>query len=276
MDILEERFRDKRINLLDVGCGGGDLCRLVVKSGHDATGMDQSEEMLKECNKKKSELSEKEASRLNFVKYNFLKNNLPDEAFDVVSAMGFIGYLDNDDSFFINACRLVKKGGLIIVSCRNRLFNMISISHYTIKEIEEGNAIGLIKEIEKYYGSISKENSARFVENLDKSVKSLLKVLEQKDYHQRVDEENSIKSADLSSIDPRQHTPMGLNTAAEKYGLMNIGCYGVHPHLLVPRLNYLLLPRVFNRISDSLCVFERLPISLIWSSCFISVFEKER
>ena len=133
----------------------------------------------------------------------------------------------------------------------------------------------MIKEIEELYGSISKEDSVRFVENLEKGVKGILEVLEQEDSNQRVDGDNSIKSADLSSIDPRQHTPMRLNTVAEKYGLVNIGCYGVHPHLLVPRLNYLLLPRVFNRISDSLCVFERLPISLIWSSCFISIFEKK-
>lgn len=273
--IIKEQFGSNKINLLDIGCGGGDLCLSVVKLGHNATGMDQSEEMLKESDRKKSELSEKEASRLNFVKSNFLKNELPDESFGVVSAIGFIGYIDDDNSFFINAGRLVKKGGLLIVSCRNRLFNMTSISNYTIKEIEDGNAIELIKEIEELYGSISEEDSIVFVNNLDNSTKGLLNVLKQKKGDQKADNEYSIKSADLSSMNPRQHTPKQLNAVAETHGFMNVGSYGVHPHLMIPKLNYLLLPRVFNSISDSLCVFEKLPISLIWSSCFISVFEKK-
>jgi len=152
---------------------------------------------------------------------------------------------------------------------------MTSISNYTIKEIEDGNAIELIKEIEELYGSISEEDSIMFVKNLEDSTKGLLNVLKQESGDQKVDFKKSVKSADLSSMNPRQHTPKQLNAIAETHGYMNVGSYGVHPHLMIPKFNYLLPPRVFNSVSDSLCVFEKLPISLIWSSCFISVFEKK-
>ena len=72
-----------------------------------------------------------------------------------------------------------------------------------------------------------------------------------------------------------QQSPREFVTIAKEAGFQNLGLYGVHPHLLVPKMNTLLPPQLFNNISDSLCVFEDLPISLTWSSVFIAVFQKE-
>ncbi|MCK4589160.1 MAG: methyltransferase domain-containing protein [Nanoarchaeota archaeon] len=281
LDILKEKFSDEKINLVDVACGGGDLCISVAKQGYSVTGIDQSEEMLEKANHKLSLLPEEVSTKTKFIHKNFINDNLPENVFDVATSMGFIGYLDNDDILFSKVNKMLKPKGIFIVSCRNRLFNMASISHYTIREIRNGAAKKLIDEIEELYSKIPNKEAQQFVENIKKQVTEVSSFMEQhleleKDKEPISTETSSrpIKYADLTSINPRQHTPKELSASAEKSGFSCLGFYGAHPHLFIPKLNYLLPPQIFNRLSDSLQAFEKLPISLIWSSCFIGVFQK--
>lgn len=279
-DIVSENFKSKKINLIDIGCGGGNLCLLLADSGYNMTGIDISKEMINFAKEKLSSLSPDVASRVKFLNCDLLDEGLQTEHFDAVSALGVIGYQKDDDSFFKSIRRLLKPKGIFIVSCRNRLFNMTSLTHYTIKEIENGSAVDLINEIEELYCPIPESISAEFVKNIEATVSAITKRADAVSNKENNTKSNKpggldIKFADLTSMNPNQLTPKQLTEIAKRHGFSNIGYRGVHPHLFIPKLNYLLPPKVFNLLSDSLNTFEKLPISLLWSSCFIGVYRKE-
>ncbi|MBT73524.1 MAG: hypothetical protein CMQ15_16080 [Gammaproteobacteria bacterium] len=279
-DIINENFKSKKINSIDIGCGGGNLCLLLAELGHNMTGIDLSKEMINLSKEKLSQLSPDVASRVRFMNCDFMDEGLQEEYFDAISALGVIGYQNDEDSFFNSIRRLLKPKGILIVSCRNRLFNMTSLTPYTIKEIENGSAVDLINEIEELYCSIPESMSAEFIKNIETTISVISKrpdVISNKENNAKSIKpgRSGIKFADLTSMNPSQHTPKQLTEIAKRHGLTNVGYRGVHPHLFIPKLNYLLPPKVFNALSDSLNSFEKLPVSLIWSSCFIGVFKKE-
>ena len=262
---------NKRLHVMDLGCGGGQLSIALVKRGHRVVGIDQSNEMIAYA---KSRLSlEKESVKRNieFICQSFVKTSVDEEKFDAVISMGVIGYLPNDNMLFKIAHKLLKPKGLFLVSCRNKLFNMVSLSDRTIKEIKNKNAGNLVSEIKELYHPIPFKDAKTLIKQLKKNIsQSSIKITELK---KKRETQNESKSYTMN-IEPRQHTPQSLITTAKKFGFKHESYYGVHPHLLVPHLNYLFPPGTYNSLSSSLEVLEHLPISLIWSSVFIGVFKK--
>ena len=45
-EIIEKRYPNSYLDICDLGCGGGDLCRALVALGHRLTGVDRSGSML--------------------------------------------------------------------------------------------------------------------------------------------------------------------------------------------------------------------------------------
>lgn len=107
---LLEDVRGKK--LLDVGAGTGRLSVELYKMGAEVTALDLSEEMLKELNKKNRHISVVigEAERMPF----------PDQSFDIVCAAFLIVHLKNPLLFFDDAYRVLKDGGLLLVSNINQ------------------------------------------------------------------------------------------------------------------------------------------------------------
>lgn len=261
--------------LIDIGCGGGDICIAMAEKGFTVIGVDMSESMLEIANKRREGLPIEIAQKIKFIKSDFedIQKIIKKNSADVIVAFGLIGYLPNDDDFFRTSSYLLKDSGKLIVSFRNRLFNMESISNYTVKEINNKSAIGLIEELnELFKEDIPLENIKDFVSNL----KTIINNLDMDKFANTINNKNDmvdIYNNELS-VEARQHTPKDALNVSKKYNFKNIKNYGVHPHLLVPRLNNMLTPQLFNKLSDSLCSFEELPVSLAWSSVFISEFEK--
>jgi 2-polyprenyl-3-methyl-5-hydroxy-6-metoxy-1,4-benzoquinol methylase len=275
MRILTQNFDSRSLNLLDIGCGGGDLCFLEAEAGYQATGVDQSEAMIKHAESRRRTLPDETRARLRFICADLrtVGDELLQGTYDAVSVMGVMYYLPKDDAIFTCARRLLKPGGLLLVSCRNRLFNMISVSGYTVKEIESGSAKDLIAEIEDLYHSIPQDKATVFIENLQRVVGQISGNTQQSDEEHAFPEDRG--DTYTFNIEGRQHTPSQLTATAANFGFVNVGYYGIHPHLLIPKLNKRLPPQVFNLLSDCLCAFEELPISLIWSSQFVGVFIKQ-
>jgi len=270
VSILTKQFPDGGADIVDLGCGAGQLCLQLAEKGHRATGIDESESMLSEALKARASLSEVVKSRVRFVKGNLLENGLEGRTFDVVTAFGVIGYLPRDDALFKEAARLLRPGGMFIVSCRNRLFNMVSISDYTVREIEHGTAQELVAEIRELFQQIPKQDAMNFVTSLA-AISSAL-VSEGGTTSRR--QKRNPKPPFTSSIEARQHTPKQLLTVATSHGFQNEGFYGVNPHLLMASVNQLLPPNMFNSLSSSLEALDHLPVALIWSSVFIGVFRR--
>jgi len=104
-----------KINILDIGCGGGLLSEPMTRLGANVTGIDAS------------------SKNINIAKHHAKKNNLkinyicssPEKLkikkkFDVILNMEIVEHVD-DINFFINSCsKLLKKNGLMFVATLNK------------------------------------------------------------------------------------------------------------------------------------------------------------
>ena len=132
-------LKDKKV--LDVGAGTGRLALRMVKAGAQVTALDISQEMLKKFDVPclPSEALAEGGSVFNVVVGD--AENLPfeDESFDIVVATFLIVHLKDLRKFFDEAYRVLKPGGLFLVT---------NINQRKAPEIKTSE--GLI-EIESYY-----------------------------------------------------------------------------------------------------------------------------
>lgn len=259
--------------LMDLGCGGGQLAIALAKEGINVHGVDQSEKMITSAISELSKQSTQIRERITF-ECNPIDAIMVSDKYDAVTAMGLIGYFDNDASLFEIASKYLRDKGYFIVSFRNRLFNLFSISHRTIREVDEGNFDSLVQESSDIYHEIDIEDLRLFLSQLHE-VSGLL--LKDETLHCQSKESPSTKQGKsyVANYEARQTTPKEAIEMANQFGFKTLFFRGVHPHFTVPGLNQMLPPQVYNRLSDSLIPLEANPISLLWSSVFIGVFQKK-
>lgn len=268
-------LKKKKLKIVDLGCGGGDLAFRLAECGHEVLGVDQSQEMINICEKKLSKIPKKNQKNVKFIRKEIDKKLNLGEKFDIVTALGFIGYLPNDKFLFDIADNLLKPNGCLLVSCRNRLFNMNSISFRTEREIRAGEAVELVKELRSLYVQVPLKDVSKFIKNLKEISKNLPnKITFNKKSALSPSQKYRPYVSSLGS-EVRQSTPEKLKKIALKCGFEHMAYYGVHPHLMDPNLNKMLPPQFFNKISGCLEALEHLPISLAWSSVFVGVFQKK-
>jgi SAM-dependent methyltransferase len=254
------------LTIADLGCGGGNLSIRLA-------GIDQAENMIEIANRAKSSLPENEQGNVSFIQGELEANNLPRGDYDVVIAMGVIGYLKSDDTLFRVAKALLKPGGAFILSCRNRLFNMNSLSFRTLEDIRNGEAEGLVAEIFDYYQPVPATDCAILTERLQTVSERITKLPKGRERDPEGDVDTGPDLTKIPKIEARQHTPSGINSIAQKHDMTCTATYGVHPHLIDPNVAKLLPLGLFNELSSFLEAFEHLPVSLVWSSVFLSIFE---
>ncbi len=255
MRVTLEVLKDKEgLNIIDLGCGAGQLVIELAKQGHRAYGVDFSQTMIDMANENNTE----------YERALFCCMNLEDitikERYDVVIALGII-YHFKDDMFIDLAHRLLKKNGLFIVSCRNKLFNMTHPNWKMIEDIKDGSALKSIKEIQ----SIPK----------DKIPIKIVREMMSDWWH--IDTTISTKSLPnykTGRTHYSQHTPEHIKKACAKHGFKHLGFYGIHPHIISPYVQTMLPDGLYNRLTDVLLPFNKLSIALLWSSQFVGVFKK--
>ncbi len=267
--ILENKSGAQKI--ADIGCGGGNLAIMLAERGHQVTACDRSQKMLDIANASVSNKKADVRERLEFVCADINEDmNLDKAAYDSLLAMGVIGYLPSDNVLFEIAKKALKPGGMFLVSCRNRLFNMVSFSDRTRKEIETGEALSLLEEIDRLYHPVSPNDALNLLQKIENNSRSASRLefdheeLPQKDKDAQVDGN--------MAFEPRQQTPESMALTASHHGFEVVSQTGIHPHLIDPRMNRLLPSGVFNRLTEAAEVFESLPIGLIWSSVFIGAY----
>jgi SAM-dependent methyltransferase len=260
-----------RGHLVDLGCGGGDLPARAAILGFRATGVDIAEGMIDEAEAMRCALPADTRERVVFRVGDFLQTELAEGCADAVTAIGLVEYLDEDAPFFAEAARLLRAGGVLVLSCRNRLFNMTSGNEYTRQEIERGAAAGLLAEL------ISLRPDRAVVPLLGQVVARLREALPALERALASD----AALAGQRAADPppafagprRQHTPSGLAAEAAAAGFGPGTFFGVHPHVLSPSLEAA-APRFYNRFAMALEPLEAAPVSLAWSSAFMAVFTR--
>ncbi len=260
--------------VLDIGCGGGEISLYLASLGAVVDGVDMTETMLEIANERRHRLEKAVQEKIHFhlCEFHSVKNFLK-RKYDFVIAFGLIGYLESDALFFETVRELSHTQSILILSCRNRLFNITSVTSNTVKEIHQGDAIRLIEEIDRCWKKeIPVQKQMDFVQSI-KAAASKLK--EWPDYVVSSESEEGKELPGTGERQPRQSTPDSLEADAKVYGFYKKRIFGVHPHLLLPRLNKKLPPAVFNILSDALCVLEDEPVSLVYSSVFVVEMVKE-
>lgn len=143
LQVIKERTTTR--SFLDVGCGTGELVCEVARQGIDATGIDFAEEMIKQAQIKAREAA---LERATFLCCSIFDFDLSNKQYDTISANGFIEYisLEQMDRFFDLAFHALHPDGSLVLSSRNRLFNLFSLNNFTLDEIESGVVPQLLKE----------------------------------------------------------------------------------------------------------------------------------
>ena len=198
------------------------------------------------------------------------ESGLPAGQFDAVTAMGLIEYLPDDDGLFAEAARLLRPGGRFAVSCRNRLYNLLSVNDYTAQELDE-EAPRLLEELRDHLARTEPAELHALAESLAASAGELERAaaadrdVPPKELH---DHRRAFQRG------RRQHTPRDLAPAAERHGFREAELLALHPHPLPPALEAL-APRTYNRLADAWQrALERSPAGLAFSTAFVAVFER--
>jgi SAM-dependent methyltransferase len=272
MEALLERLGSLRGHLVDLGCGGGELCAHAAGLGFDVIGLDLAEAMIEEAERRRQALPEPARRRVELRVGNALDSGLPAGTADAVTAIGLLEYLDGDDTFFREAARVLRWGGVLVVSCRNRLFNLASLNDYTLREIEAGTASSLLAELRTLASDSGgpdrlKEFAARLRQAADELDQALAE-----------DAEEARRPAVPPDVPAfaqprRQHSPQELARAAARHGFSAPAFMAVHPHPLPPAFEAA-APRFYNRLASAMEALERSPASLGWSSAFLGVFSR--
>ena len=259
--------------LVDLGCGGGQLCVHAAQLGWRAVGVDVAEGMIEEARAYAAEVE------VEWVVGSYDQSGLPDGSADAVTAMGLIEYLDDDAGLLGEAARLLRPGGRFAVSCRNRLYNLLSANDYTQSELSSpsnsllqgGEAPRLLDELRDALGAASDDDLHALALSLA----------------ERSDELRASVEADRAEPPPelhdhvrafqrgrRQHTPRELEATASEQGLRHVETLALHPHPLPSALEPL-APRTYNALALAWQrPLERSPVGLAFCTAFVAVFER--
>ena len=105
----------KKINILDIGCGGGLLSEPMCKLGAKVVGIDAS--------KKNIEIAKFHAKK-NDLKINYICSSPEvlkiDEKFDVILNMEIVEHVEDVNFFIKKSSELLKKNGLMFVATLNK------------------------------------------------------------------------------------------------------------------------------------------------------------
>lgn len=272
MEAVLERLGALRGRLTDLGCGGGELCTHAAGLGFEVTGVDIAAGMIEEAEGRRRALPEAAQRRLRFRTGDALSTGLPAGSADAVTALGFVEYLVGDDAFFAEAARLLRPGGVLVVSCRNRLFNLSSLNDYTREEIEAGGAGALLAELRVFAPDDQardrlRELAARLRDAADGLNEALAEDI--------AEAGQPVTAPEMPSFTRprRQHTPHGLSAAAARRGFEAPTFLAVHPHPLPPAFEAI-APRFYNRLATVWEPLERAPAGLACSSAFLAVFSR--
>ena len=263
LDGVAPAFREGAA-LLDLGCGGGQLCLDAAELGWRVTGLDVAPAMIEEAR----ELCAGRA--VDFVVGSYDESGFPEESFDAVTAMGLIEYLPEDAALFAEARRLLRPGGRFAVSCRNRIYNLLSANAYTEREVASGNAAALLTELESALAGAGGEEIRALAQALAEAGAELAGAAHD---DAGVPPPELHEHTKAFSEERRQHTPAEIEAAGRAACLEPVATLALHPHPLPPAAERL-SPRVYNSLALAWQrPLERSPLGLAFCSAFVAVFE---
>ena len=126
LDILKKYPAGK---LLDAGCGAGGTTSAVLKAGWQVEPIDYANNMVSETNE---HLKEEGFDNVTARQCSVTDLNLfGDGEFDAVICLGVMYYIEEDEKAYREFLRVLKPGGILLVSMQNELFDMFTFNRYT-------------------------------------------------------------------------------------------------------------------------------------------------
>jgi SAM-dependent methyltransferase len=157
--VIEHRDETKAV--LDVGCGTGDLIHEIARKGIKGVGVDFVQGMIDVAREK---IDHNVMKDIVFSRASIFDCNYEPESFDVIAANGFVEYLSHEElkHFFDLSFKWLKKGGSLIFSSRNRLFNIFSLNALTEPEIKDGTINKMLLELYALVNGLRMEKLSDF------------------------------------------------------------------------------------------------------------------
>jgi ubiquinone/menaquinone biosynthesis C-methylase UbiE len=122
--------------VLDLGCGTGPVVAELRRLGFDCVGLDYSQDML-EFAKQRLRASGLDDSQI--LQGDCRHTPFPDARFDAVVCLGVISYVENYEVVLAEIRRILKPGGVLVVSFRNRfnpvLSDPVSVAKQIVKRL---------------------------------------------------------------------------------------------------------------------------------------------
>ena len=108
--ILSNAPKKDILKVLDIGCGPGEFSIIMAEDGHDVTGVDITDEMLKQA----SENAKKYNVELSLKAMDVHNLEFEDDTFDLIISRNVTWNLTNPKKFFKECKRVLKNGGRMI------------------------------------------------------------------------------------------------------------------------------------------------------------------
>ena len=112
-----ELFDKERGRYLDAGCGTGDFIQALLERGGEVFAVDDAAEMIRRTEARFSSLEN--ASMLHLCVADVTKLDFPESYFDAVIGVGLIEYLSQDEPALEELYRVLKPGGILIITVPN-------------------------------------------------------------------------------------------------------------------------------------------------------------
>jgi len=260
-------------SLVDLGCGGGQLCVHAARLGWRAVGVDAAASMIDEARANAGD------AQVEWIVAAYDESGLGDGEADAVTALGLIEYLDDDAGLLAEAARLLRPGGRFAVSCRNRLYNLLSANDYTELELQGDSgsepqtpeAPRLLDELRDALGDASDDDLHALALSLADAAEELRAAVEADRAEPPPELHDHVRAFERGR---RQHTPAELTAEAAEQGFRHVETLALHPHPLPPALEPL-APRTYNALALAWQrPLERSPAGLAFCTAFVAVFER--
>jgi len=257
--------------MLDIGCGSGHTVINLLHKHNDVRGMDASEGMIAVAKKnlKKSKIKKNPDEIFQTMDIDDISLN---QKYKVVTALGFLEYLNHDKELFSVLQKIIQKNGYAFVGSRNKLFNLFSQNDHTAAIKSE--LTKLLKEfadVEKY-SPVPINKVPQVQAEVSKKVSTFLaKASRDKKW---LTQKRTTYSKFPHKLKLRSHTPQELESSAKRFGfiLEYIVYYHTHPY---PPAYEKRFPKIYNKIASLMSPLGHTPLGAWMCSGSVAVLRKK-
>jgi len=265
----------KKLKIIDLGCGTGELAIALLKEGHTLVGIDNAPKMIQGAvqNLNKAEIK-KTKNEADLFKVCDLEDAELLGTFDAVTATGVIEYLDSDEKFLKTVSNLLNDKGHAYISFRNQLYNTVSGNRFLQAEIKNGSIDRLIHEFNDVgrFSPISAAESIKLQEQAYKRAAQALKNIKSLEVDAN---EIKKKKAFPKDMKRRFHSPHQLEKLGKSEGLRlsHVVYFHFHPFHSQFQDDFQV---AYNQVALALQPLGRTPLGASLCSGFVAVFEKRK